>query len=66
MSFDTQSDENSESFPSTAKQLELLRYLADEMKGLGMTEVEMDQYGYVMGTIAATPGCEDKPVIGFI
>ena len=31
-----------------------------------MTEVTMDRYGYVMGTIPATPGCETAPVIGFI
>ena len=66
VSFDTQSDESSSTFPSTEKQKVLLNYLADEMRGLGLTEVEMDSYGYVMGTIPATPGCEDKPVIGFI
>lgn len=64
--FDTQSDPESEKFPSTDKQLVLLRYLADEMKSLGLTEVEMDQYGYVMGTLPATQGYEDRPVIGFI
>lgn len=66
VSFDTQSDENSETFPSTDRQLVLLKYLADEMRGLGMTEVEMDEYGYVMGTIPATGGYEGKPVIGFV
>ena len=66
VSFDTQSDESSTTFPSTEKQKVLHNYLADEMRGLGLTEVEMDSYGYVMGTIPATPGCEDKPVIGFI
>lgn len=64
--FDTQSDESSTTFPSTDKQLVLLRHLAEEMKALGLTEVEMDQHGYVMGTIPATPGCEGAPVIGFI
>lgn len=66
MSFDTQSDENSTTFPSTDKQLVLLEYLAEEMRGLGMTDVEMDKYGYVTGTIPATPGMEGKPVVGFI
>ena len=66
VSFDTQSDESSTTFPSTEKQKVLLNYLADEMRGLGLTEVEMDSYGYVMGTIPATPGCEDNLVIGFI
>jgi len=36
------------------------------MQALGMTEVIMDRYGYVMGTVPATPGCENAPVIGFI
>lgn len=66
VAYDTQSDENSESFPSTDKQLVLLKDLAEEMKAIGMVDVEMDKYGYVMGTIPATKGYEDKPVIGFI
>ncbi len=64
--FDTQSAPESERFPSTDKQLVLLKYLAEEMKSLGMVEVEMDKYGYVMGTLSASPGYEDKKVIGFI
>ena len=66
VAYDTQSSEVSESFPSTDKQKVLLADLAEEMRSLGMTEVEMDEYGYVMGTIPATPGYENKPVIGFI
>ena len=66
VAYDTQSSEESESFPSTDKQKVLLADLAEEMRSLGMTEVEMDEYGYVMGTIPATPGYENKPVIGFI
>lgn len=66
VSIDTQSDENSETFPSTDKQLVLLNHLADEMRSLGMTDVTVDKYGYAMGTIPATPGMENAPVIGFI
>ena len=66
VSYDTQSSEQSRTFPSTDKQLVLLRELADEMKALGMTEVTMDAHGYVMGTVPATPGCESAPVVGFI
>ena len=66
VSYDTQSDENSTTFPSTEKQKVLLAVLRDEMEALGMTEVTMDQYGYVMGTIPATAGCGNAPVIGFI
>ena len=61
VSFDTQSDESSETFPSTAKQRVLLDYLAEEMKALGLTEVTVDKYGYAMGTIPAPPGCEKAP-----
>lgn len=64
--FDTQSDESSTTFPSTDKQLVLLHHLAEEMKELGLCEVEMDEHGYVMGSIPASPGCEHTPVIGFI
>lgn len=66
VAFDTQSDENSETFPSTDKQLVLLKHLTEEMKSLGLEEVEMDEHGYAMGSIPATPGYEDRPVIGFI
>lgn len=66
VAFDTQSDENSETFPSTEKQLVLLKHLTEEMKSLGLVEVEMDEHGYAMGSVPATPGYEDRPVIGFI
>ncbi|WP_283391878.1 peptidase T [Millionella massiliensis] len=64
-SFDTQSDPESETFPSTAKQLLLLNHLLEEMVQLGLQEVEIDEHGYVMGTIPASEGC-DGPVVGFI
>lgn len=63
---DTQSSEESETFPSTAKQFDLLNMLADEMRTLGLTDVTTDKYGYTMGTIPASEGCENAPVIGFI
>ena len=66
VAFDTQSDENSITFPSTDKQLVLLRALKEEMIELGLTEVVMDEHGYVMGTIPASEGCENAPVVGFI
>lgn len=66
VSFDTESDPESETFPSASKELVLLNHLAEEMKGLGLTEVEVDEHGYVMGTVPATPGYEHCPVIGFI
>lgn len=66
VSFDTQSCEQSTTFPSTEKQLILLNYLADEMRALGLTQVTTDKYGYTMGTIPATKGFENAPVIGLI
>ena len=66
VAFDTQSDESSESFPSTAKQLVLLKALAEELTEMGLIEVEMDANGYVFGTLPATPGAESAPTIGFI
>ena len=66
VSFDTQADESSTTFPSTEKQLVLLRYLKEELETIGLKEVTMDEHGYVMGTLPATKGCENAPVIGFI
>lgn len=66
VSFDTQSDENSQTYPSTEKQKVLLTALKEEMEQLGLKDVVMDAHGYVMGTIPATPGMENKPMIGFI
>ena len=66
VSYDTQSSEESTTFPSTEKQKVLLEALRDEMQTLGMPEVTMDQYGYVMGTVPASKGYENAPVIGFI
>lgn len=66
---DTQSQEDAESYPSTAKQLDLLRLLTDELKTLGVADARIDQYGYVTGTIPATLSPEEAakvPVVGFI
>jgi tripeptide aminopeptidase len=66
VSRDTQSDENSKTFPSTEGQVEFMRMLADEMRDMGLSDVTMDAHGYVMGTVPATEGLENVPVIGFI
>lgn len=66
VAINTRSDENSESFPSTAVQWDLLNALVEEMKLLGLEDVTIDKYGYAMGTIPATPGKENAPVIGFL
>jgi tripeptide aminopeptidase len=62
---DTQSDEDSTTYPSTAKQLDLLRMLADELRELGLEDAELDENGYVFATVPATVE-HDVPVIGFL
>src|SRR5436190_10670033 len=64
--FDTQSDERSTTYPSTAKQLELLRTLVDDLHAVGVADAAMDEYGYVMATVPATVSAQDVPTIGFI
>src|SRR6185295_13040100 len=66
VTFDTQSTETSETYPSTLKQLELLRHLVGELEALGITDAAMDEHGYVMATIPATTKKAGVPVIGFI
>jgi tripeptide aminopeptidase len=63
---DTQSDENSTGYPSTAKQFDLLRLLVKELETIGLKDVSIDEHGYVFGTIPATSPRTDVPVIGFI
>ncbi len=66
VAFDTQSSYESESYPSTDKQLVLLDHLAEELKMLGLKDVTRDEWGYVMATIPASEGCENAPTIGFL
>jgi len=61
---DTQSNEESESQPSTSKQLNLLRLLTKELNDLGV-EASLDEYGYVMGRIPSNVDA-DVPAVGFI
>lgn len=65
VSFDTCSSEESNTFPSTSKQLVLAKELAKELKELGLKNANVDEYGYVM---AELPANTDKkiPTIGFI
>ena len=65
VSFDTQSAEDQDTTPSTAKQLKLAEYLRDELTSIGMTEVEMDENGYVYATLPANTD-KEVPTIGFI
>jgi tripeptide aminopeptidase len=63
---DTQSVEDAQSYPSTAKQLDLLRALVEELRSLGLTDAAIDAWGYVTATIPATSKKKGVPVIGLI
>ena len=63
VSFDTQSDEFSETCPSTDKQKVLGTALVEEMKAMGIADARMDEHGYVYGTV---PGDPSLPTIGLI
>ena len=63
VAFDTQSDENSPTCPSSAKQKNLGAFLVEEMKAMGICDVYMDDNGYVYGTV---PGDPELPTIGLI
>jgi tripeptide aminopeptidase len=62
---DTQSDETSPTYPSTAKQLDLSRLLAQECRDLGLSEVSLDEHGIVMATVPATVP-HDAPAIAWV
>ena len=65
VSFDTQSAEDSQTVPSTAKQLDFAKYLRDELKDEGFDDVEMDDNGYVYATLKSNIK-KEVPTIGFI
>ena len=62
---DTQSDEESESYPSTKKQFDLLNKLKDELNELGLDDVEQNKWGYVTATLK-TNQKSDVPTIALI
>jgi tripeptide aminopeptidase len=64
--YDTQSDEKSTTFPSTEKQLVLLRALAEELRAMGVADASIDEFGYVMATIPPTTKKSGVPAIGFL
>jgi len=63
VTFDTQSDEESDTCPSTEKQKALAAALVEEMRGMGIADARMDENGYVYGTV---PGDPELPTIGLI
>lgn len=62
---DTESDPNSDSTPSTKKQFDLANLLVEELKTIGLSDVSIDEFGYVMGTLPSNVD-HDVPVIGFV
>lgn len=65
VAFDTQSAEDAEGTPSTAKQLELAKYLKAELEKVGLKDVELDANGYLYATLPANTDAA-VPTIGFI
>lgn len=63
--YDTQSDEDSKTFPSSDKQKILSKDLANELKKMGLQDAHMDEHGYVMATLPSNTK-KDVPAIGFI
>jgi len=63
--YDTQSSEDTVTYPSTPKQLELSKHLLQELKEMKLSDVEMTEHGYVFATLPANIG-GDVPVIGLI
>ena len=65
VSFTTTSDENTNMTPSTPGQMIFANYLVDELKSIGLTEVDVDKNGYIMATLPANTK-KEVPTIGFI
>ncbi len=65
VAIDTQSSEESESYPSTARQLQLCRLLVEELRGMGLNDAGMNEHGYVFAGLPATTA-KEVPVIGLI
>ena len=66
VAFDTASDEDSPSTPSTPKQKVLGRFLEEELRKIGLSSVVLDENGYLYGVLPASPGCERLPALGLI
>ena len=66
VTYETTSDESSDTCPSTACQKILGERLAEDLRLVGLTDAAMDEHGYVYGHLPASPGCENAPKIGLI
>ena len=66
VAFGTNSNEESETVPSTESQKVLGAFIAEDMKKIGLKDVKQDDKGYVYGYLPASEGCESLPAIGFV
>ena len=65
--FDTQSDELTNLTPSTPGQMVFAQHLRDELEAIGLSDISLDDNGYLMATLPASPGAPaDAPTVGFI
>ena len=64
--YDTQSDELTNMTPSTPGQMTFAKYLADELRQMGLDDITLDDNGYLMATLPANTDAEGIPTIGFI
>ena len=62
----TTSDPESDTVPTTFRQLDLAKILCEDLKEIGISDAHISEYGYVYGSIPATPGCESAPALGLI
>ena len=65
VSFNTTSDENTKMTPSTPGQMIFAQYLVEELKSIGLQDVDLDKNGYIMATLPANTD-KEIPTIGFI
>ena len=62
----TTSDSESETVPTTARQLDLSKILCEDLKEIGIEDAHISEFGYVYGSISASAGCEAAPALGLI
>ena len=62
----TTSNPHSDAAPTSACQLDLARQLCQEMQAIGLKDAHVDAFGIVYGWLPATPGCENRPAVGYI
>ena len=60
------SDPESETTPSTPQQWDIAKYIFEELKTLGLSDVSMDEHGYIYGYVPSNLENDDEPVVGFI